>query len=252
MVSAFGRDFNVFLCLLFPAVCTVGYSGMTSIVSHVDRLAVSLRSVRNEEKAKNMTGYLKGKFPCLGIQKPERDKIQKPWFKELNRHDRPNHWEVASRLWEMDHREYQYVAIDYLRAVPANAYEKDDYQKIEDLIVTKSWWDTVDHLASSVAGPYFQTCPDMIDPVISKWRNSDNMWLNRTCLLFQLKYKHKTDFELLKGLVVQYMPVEEFFIQKAIGWSLRHYSRTEPDAVRSFVHNLDLSTVAKREAYKYI
>ena len=78
------------------------------------------------------------------------------------------------------------------------------------------------------------------------------MWLNRTCLLFQLRYKDETDFELLKGLVTQYLEVDAFFIQKAIGWSLRHYSRTDPDAVRQFVKDLDLSAIAKREATKYI
>jgi 3-methyladenine DNA glycosylase AlkD len=242
-------EFFVFLVIVACADC---YSRMSNKTPHIERLVGAMLKVRNKENAASMTGYLKGHFPCLGIHRPERDKIQKKWFNELKEVENLNHWDVASTLWELEHREYQYVAIDYLKKIPKKMYEKDDYQRIEELITTKSWWDSVDQIASNIAGPYFQNCPDMRDPVITNWRNSKDLWLNRTCLLFQLRYKEKTDFELLKGLILQYMPVKEFFIQKAIGWSLRNYSRTEPDAVRNFVQDLDLSTVAKREAYKYI
>lgn len=241
-----------FLLTVAFADCFSGKMNTKNVASHVDRLVVAMRKIQDKEKAARMTGYLKGKFPCLGIHKPERDPVQKQWFGELKNDDSLSHWDIASTLWALDHREYQYVAIDYLKKLPKKAFENNDYQMIEELIATKSWWDSVDHIASNVAGPYFQNCPEMVGPIINRWRSSEDMWLNRTCLLFQLGYKEKTDFELLKGLVIQYMPVDEFFIQKAIGWSLRHYSRTDPDAVRTFVEDLELSTVAKREAFKYI
>ena len=213
---------------------------------HVQRLIRSMHKIQNKTKGAEMTKYLKGHFPCLGIQRPARASIQKEWLAEVD----VNKWDLAWELWEQEHREFQYVALDYLKSF--SWYEKEDCKKVERFIVSKSWWDTVDLLASHVAGNYFEQWPDQIDPVVTKWRNSDNMWLNRTCLLFQLRYKDKTDFELLKSLILQYLEVKEFFIQKAIGWSLRQYSRTNPDAVRDFIADLDLSTVAKREAIKYI
>ena len=131
-------------------------------------------------------------------------------------------------------------------------FEKNDYKKLEELITHHSWWDTVDSIASNAVGEYFKAYPEMIPEVIERWRNSDNMWLNRTCLIFQLKYRDQLDFELLKSLIQQYLPVKEFFIQKAIGWSLRQHSKHDPAAVKAFADSLELSTVAKREAYKYI
>jgi 3-methyladenine DNA glycosylase AlkD len=78
------------------------------------------------------------------------------------------------------------------------------------------------------------------------------MWLNRSCLIFQLKYGNAVDFDLLKALITQYQPVKEFFIQKAIGWSLRQYSKFNPDAVRVFIDDIKLQGLAKKEGSKYI
>jgi 3-methyladenine DNA glycosylase AlkD len=88
--------------------------------------------------------------------------------------------------------------------------------------------------------------------LIEEWRFSDNLWLQRSCLIFQLKYKEKVNFTLLKSLIIQFQMDKEFFIQKAIGWSLRQYSKSEPEAVRKFVEEIQLKGLAKREAIKYI
>ena len=56
----------------------------------------------------------------------------------------------------------------------------------------------------------------------------------------------------MKDLILQFMPIKEFFIQKAIGWALWQYSKTDPVAVKAFISPLELSTVARREAWKYI
>lgn len=220
---------------------------------HVQRLVHSMCILRNERKAVTAAMFLKDRFPSLGIQRPDRALIQKKWFAELKKDTEVDQWELASELWDLKYREFQYVAIDYLKTIPKRKYKPEDHIKIAKLITTKPWWDTVDVFASNIVGTYFQAYPEMIHPVITEWRQSGkDMWLNRTCLLFQLRYKDKTDFDLLQELVMQYLEVDEFFIQKAIGWSLRHYSRTDPNAVREFVKDLDLSPVAKREATKYI
>jgi 3-methyladenine DNA glycosylase AlkD len=201
------------------------------------------------DKSVSMKAYMKGKFDYFGISSPERKTIQREWFMTIKGLDT---WDVVYMLWNQPERELQYVAADLLKKLPLKAYDADDYKKLEELITTKSWWDTTDGIASNNVGRYFQAHPDMIEKVIKRWRQSDDMWLNRTTLIFQLKYKEETDFELTKDLIIQFLPVKEFFIQKAIGWALRQYSKSNPDAVREFIETLELSTVAKREAWKYI
>jgi 3-methyladenine DNA glycosylase AlkD len=78
------------------------------------------------------------------------------------------------------------------------------------------------------------------------------MWLQRTCLLFQLKYRKHTDVDLLVGFIMLLRNSKEFFIRKAIGWSLREYSKTNPEFVISFVEKNQLSGLSEREALKWM
>lgn len=214
-------------------------------------LEAQLLAEKNDKKAVNMANYLKGHFQCYGIKAPIRNGIQATWFKELDKHE-IDHWDVICTLWEKDQREFQYIAIDYLNRIPKKKIGSDDYKIIQELITSKSWWDSVDSIASNYLGKYFRKFPEQRKTVIEQWRNSQNLWLNRSCLIFQLKYKNDVDFELLKSLIVQYQNEKEFFIQKAIGWSLRQYSKFNPSAVREFIDEIDLKGLARREATKYL
>ena len=203
------------------------------------------------ETGAGMSAYLRHKFLCFGIKSPIRKQIQKNWFQEIKQ-ENYNHWDVVYNLWDLEQREYHYIAIDYLNKVSKQKIRKDDDQLIEELITTHSWWDSVDSIASNYVGMYFQKFPGKKEEVITRWRKSDNLWLNRTSLIFQLKYKDDVDFNLLKDLIKQFQPNKEFFIQKAIGWSLRQYSKFNPDAVRDFVEEINLQGLALREAKKYL
>jgi 3-methyladenine DNA glycosylase AlkD len=118
----------------------------------------------------------------------------------------------------------------------------------EELIIQKSWWDTVDALAAWQVGYYFSKYPEKIQPYTNKWMSNGNIWLQRTCLIFQLKYKEKTDFELLKSFINPLSGSKEFFIQKAIGWALREYSKLFPQEVMEFAGNQPMAKLSYREA----
>lgn len=206
---------------------------------------------RNREKAESMERYMKNHFPFLGIQTPERKQL----FREvLQNNEVPKAAElpvILHELWALPEREFQMVALTLL----------DKYRKqlnethlplLEELITTKSWWDSVDMLASHFVGLILAAHPHLIEPYVQKWMASDNMWLQRTCLLFQLKYKEKTDTKLLFSLIEQLSHSKEFFIQKAIGWVLREYAKTNPEAVWEFVQTHHLAPLSKREAIKHI
>lgn len=220
-------------------------------VEYIEILKAEMEAHQDPKKAVNMAAYLKGHFKCYGIKSPVRNEIQKKWFAEL-RKSSINRWDIVYLLWDLEQREYHYIAIDYLNKMPKKEYRAEDHKLLEEIITTHSWWDSVDSIASNAVGIYFQLFPEKRDEIITRWRNSNNMWLNRTCLIFQLKYKNEVDFELLKSLIVQYFDVKEFFIQKAIGWSLRQYSKFNPEAVRQFVDEIQLEGLARREAVKYL
>src|SRR5690606_30371199 len=119
-------------------------------------------------------------------------------------------------------------------------------------IVNQSWWDTVDAIATHCVGQYLQNYPELKEEYNAKWILSDNMWLNRTAIIFQLKYKEQTNFELLKNNIRHFAGEKEFFIKKAIGWALREYSKTNPSAIIKFLDENDLQQLSIREASKYL
>jgi 3-methyladenine DNA glycosylase AlkD len=131
------------------------------------------------------------------------------------------------------------------RTLPAGFIETLEY-----LLVTKSWWDTVDSLAGGTLGIHFKRYPEVRAATLAKWRKAENFWLRRACLLFQLNYKNETDFALLKDIIHENLGSKEFFINKAIGWALRQYTRIDPQGVREFVAQTRLHPLSAKEALK--
>jgi 3-methyladenine DNA glycosylase AlkD len=151
----------------------------------------------------------------------------------------------------MPERDFQYFAVELLMKCKKQ-WNKNDIRLFEKLIINKSWWDTVDFIANQVTGPWFKLYPDQIVPVTGKWNKSKNIWLQRMSLLFQLKYKKETDTELMFEYICHLSGSEEFFVQKAIGWVLREYSKTNPGIVKKFISENDLKPLSKREGLKII
>ena len=120
------------------------------------------------------------------------------------------------------------------------------------MITTNSWWDSVDFIAKHILGNYLFQFPDEIEKVVTECSSSENMWLNRSAILFQLGYKNQTDAKRLFDICLQHKSSSEFFIQKAIGWALREYSKANPDEVVSFVAKADLKPLSQKEALKRI
>lgn len=207
----------------------------------------------NKENGLAMSKYMKDRFPFFGIKAEPRRSIYKKWLSSLPK-DLINEekWALIGYLWDENEREFQHSAIDLMNSWPVKAIKKEDGKYIEYFLTTKSWWDSVDSIASNFLSKYISKFPEEGSKLIGRWRHSPNFWLNRSCLIYQLKYGQDTNFELLKELIVQFNPNKEFFIQKAIGWSLRQYSKFDPDAVRQFLSEQNIKGLALREASKYI
>ncbi|GAL26077.1 DNA alkylation repair enzyme [Vibrio variabilis] len=107
-------------------------------------------------------------------------------------------------------------------------------------------------LATHIVASLFQRFPIEAASFIQKWRESDNIWLRRTAILYQLKFKQNTDESLLFDIIGENLDDKEFFVQKAIGWSLREYSKTEPAAVVQFIESQKIEGLAKREGLKWL
>jgi 3-methyladenine DNA glycosylase AlkD len=206
----------------------------------------------NADNAVAMSKYMKNNFHFYGIKTDNRRQILKAIWAENQKEVTENTREIALTLFSKNERELQYCALEILIKNLKNNYIKEDILIIEKLIITKSWWDTVDVIAKFILGDYLRKFPSETNTVIFRFSNSENMWLNRSAILFQLGYKEVTDFELLKSICEKHKNSTEFFIQKAIGWALREYAKINPLAVQDFVHNTNLKKLSSKEALKNI
>lgn len=205
---------------------------------------------KNEDDAIAMSSYMRNKFKFLGIKSLKRKEIFKEIFENF-KNNKEIDKEFVVKFFNKDYREFQYIAIDYLIKMK-KYFLKDDIFFIKDLIITKSWWDTVDLIASNLLGQICKKYPSLIDEQIVFWINDDNMWIRRSSIIFQLRYKENTNLEILQKSIESNIDDNEFFIQKAIGWALREYSKTDYKWVINFINNHNLSKLSKREAEKYI
>lgn len=202
-------------------------------------------------QAAPMKKYMRDQFEYLGIKTPKNAALQKEFYAK---HGLPNVSEldmILRDLWSLPQREFQYVGLGLLNKLEKKLPAKF-IKTIEYLIVTKSWWDTVDAIAGHTVGTHFRRFPELRETYLPRWRASKNIWLKRTAILFQLNYKKETDFELLCDIIRENLDSKEFFINKAIGWALRQYARVNPSAVSKFVKSTPLHPLSRREAMKHL
>lgn len=206
---------------------------------------------KNRENASPMKRYMKNQFEFLGIKSPERRALQREFLQKKVLPAPKDIEYVIKELWAMPEREFQYFGMELLEK-----YVKKSDRKIVELfefmIVNKSWWDTVDMIAQKLVGAFFLNHRVPVEQYTEKWMKSGNIWLQRTVILFQLKYKSNTDLVLLFKNIKKLSGSKEFFIQKAIGWVLREYSKIDPQTVKAFVKENPLEPLSRREALRII
>jgi 3-methyladenine DNA glycosylase AlkD len=206
---------------------------------------------KNPSNALPMKKYMKDRFEFFGIKSPLRKEISKPFLRKEALPEKDALEEVVKLLWSVPQRELQYFTIALLEKF-TKRFEKNNIDLLEYLVVTKSWWDSVDGIAINIVGPFFRSFPELIESKTLEWINSENFWLQRTAILFQLKYKNETNTKLLFKYIKQLSNEKEFFIRKAIGWALREYSKSNPEFVLKFVNSNKLSKLSEYEALRLI
>lgn len=225
-------------------------------ISYAANLRTVVATARDEKRASKMSAYLRHRYKCFGVQTPMRRSLTRNLLRQLRTTSPLFILDVVDVLWQYDERECQYVAMDLLeesRLVWPNADFQLVNTRLQRCITIHSWWDTIDILATHAVLDAFHAYPQRMYAVLQQWAVHNDMWLRRVAILWQLRRKGETDVELLFSTVKLNMADDRFFIRKAIGWILRHYRRTDADAVDHFVEeNIDkLSKLSVREAWKH-
>lgn len=198
------------------------------------RARQALEPLADPARAADMSAYMRGQFPFLGIQTPARREASQPILTSMKTLDEP----FIAACFRAKEREFQYVACDHIRDVGIT-----DPKLAHTLVRTKPWWDTVDALAKPIGAGIDST-------TLRRWAVDEDFWVRRVSIIHQLGRGHGTDHELLSWIIEQNLGSEEFFINKAIGWALRDLARHDPSWVRDFVDDTALAPLSRREACK--
>jgi 3-methyladenine DNA glycosylase AlkD len=215
-----------------------------------------LARVGDPAKAPAMQAYMKSAMPYHGVQSPVLRRMLRALFAEHPLASFAEWRETVLVLWrEAHYREERYAAI----ALTGDRRYRD-YQRLEalplyeEMIVSGAWWDYVDELAVHRVGPLLARSPEPMRVAMLDWSRDASLWKRRTAILCQNAFKAATDEDLLFACIAPNLGDRDFFMRKAVGWALREYARTNPDAVRRYVrqHEMDLSPLSRREAMKHL
>lgn len=219
------------------------------IREEINALRHSLEASSDAENALAMSRYMKGHFQYLGIKSPERKAIAAPFLKSWAPLCAKNPEALVKALWNQNEREYQYIAMEFLARSKKdwNPHRLDLYHH---LLVYKPWWDTVDMISATLVGGLIQKFPEL-EERMEEWNASGHLWLIRCSLLYQLKYGKDMDLERLSTNILRHSDSKGFFIQKAMGWSLRQAAKFHTEWVYHFVTMNSLPALTKREALKH-
>ena len=213
----------------------------------------TLNDNKNSKDAIQMQRYLKTTMPFYGVKSPILNTI----VNDVNNlhliSNQEEYNSVIMDIWNLSHREEKYISIKlarkwkkYITLDALNVYEK--------MIREGQWWDFIDPISQGLIGILLMKNRFKMNKILDKWIKDENLWIRRSAILAHLKHKENTDYKKLFEYCLKCAHEKEFFIQKAIGWVLREFSKTEPEIVYTFIQDNQqvLSNLSKREGMKYI
>ena len=207
----------------------------------------------NPDYAGAMKSYMKSQIPFYGIQSGPRKKLYTEAFRKYPVSNLDEYLSIAEQLWDGIYREDKYTAIAFLRKYH-KYHTMDLLPLIKKMIETGAWWDFVDEISAHLTGALLKNHPDEMKKILFEWIKNENIWIRRSAILSQLRFKKETDEEMLFDFCQRRLHEKEFWTRKAIGWALREYSKSNAAAVRDFVikHKDNMSALTLKEASKYI
>lgn len=218
---------------------------------YISQLNALFKKHGDKVVAVGASNYMRNQFKFYGLKSDLRRELSKEYFKKTEQPTLKQLPILVKQLWKSPYRECHYYAQELVEK-----YKKqlgpEHLSFLEYLIMYNSWWDTVDYISPKLVAVVLKKHPELRMSYVNKWIASNNIWLMRSAILFQIKYKKETDEKLLYSIIDRCKKEQDFFIRKGIGWALREYSYVNPKSVATFVKNNKLSTLSEKEAMKAI
>jgi len=199
------------------------------------RIRKALRAAHDPVRALNEKRYLKSTHMFLGVNIPTLRKISKDTAARLGPASRTTVHGLARTLWSSAYHQEKTLAI-FLLALYPEYLDKRAMKMLEDMLQESEGWDHVDYISTSLVSIVLDKDPEALS-YLSRWKDSKNHWMRRASLISQIPLlrKGRGDRELFFSMAEEMTGDREFFVRKAIGWTIREISKHDPEAARAFL-----------------
>lgn len=217
-------------------------------------LRTALKREANPAQAKQMQAYMKSALPYYGVKLPAARRL----FRDLGKQVEFASFGAFEKFIRAVYggatrREERYAALALLDLKHTRQFQRLEAVPLYEWLITEgSWWDLVDEVATHRLAPLLKTDRAATEKVLRRWSRGTHLWLRRSAIIAQVLSHDDTDVDLLFELIEPALGEKEFFLRKAIGWSLRAASAEFPREIGAYVdeHIDRLSGLSRREAQK--
>lgn len=208
---------------------------MKDLNSYVIEFRDLLGKLQNQKKAKKEKAYLKSPYDFYGVSVLDINAIIKSFRKKHPTLDKDSLFKICQILWKSNFHEEKTLAVKLLEAYDSYLSLKD-MNMLEKMLEECTGWDHVDEIACHLVSAILKKNKKAFS-FLKIWSNSENFWMKRSSLISQILLfrEQKGDKELFFEIAQRLIFEKEFFIRKAIGWSLREMSKTDPESVLEFI-----------------
>ncbi len=179
--------------------------------------------------------YHKSEIRFYGWKMPDLRQLAAEILRQTD--DRDAFFGLCEALWTKPVFETRtLVSILFERRIK-QFFSDSDFERFLPLFRICDGWALTDNLAIKGLGEFLIRYPQFHDAV-DDWRNDCHLWVRRAGILrFITPVRHNEHWpERMEGILKHHFAEEDFFIRKAIGWTLREWSKRNPEKVWAFAH----------------
>lgn len=208
---------------------------MNNINQLTEQFRVTLDKLRDSKRAKQEKAYLKSPDEFYGVSVWEINNIVKEFRRKNPTLEKDKLFRLVNNLWKSSYHEEKTLALKLLEAY--NSYlSLKDMQLLEEMLKHSSGWAHIDEISCHLVSAILAKNKKAFN-YLREWSDSDNFWMRRAAVISQILLfrEGKGDKVLFFEIAEKLLPEKEFFIRKAIGWTLREMSKVDPESVAGFL-----------------
>jgi 3-methyladenine DNA glycosylase AlkD len=200
-------------------------------------------------KFDNLAGYIGTEIPILGLRSPVINQVFTAGF-PFSEETVTKQLDIWDYFWKHTQCfEVMSLCLIFVRKRHKKLDAAHLFQVLKGWIFRIDNWAHSDELSYSFA-TLIDRLPHDILSLLQEWNRSDNPWERRQSLIIPIRINRPADkqwpFKQLIRLVETLVDDRDYFVQKAVGWSLRDLARQYPEDIMAWMqgNHVRLTSVA--------